>query len=399
MRILLLVDCYVPSTVSSAKHMHDLANQLARLGHEPLVAAPDETLDRSSRVDEESGVRVLRVRTPPLKGSGKVARAINEWRLPQRIWREGRELFRDHPCDLIVFYSPTIFFGPLVARLRRLWSCPSYLILRDIFPAWAVDAGILRADSLAVRYFRRKELQQYAAADVIGVQSPANLKYFEERGWAGRYRLEVLYNWATLNEEGLSPTDYRTRWGLEDKIVFFFGGNLGVARDLAGLVRLARAFRDDGAVYFQLVGDGAERQMLESLILENKLDNISIRPPVGQWDYLGMLHEFDVGLISLDRSLKTQNFPGKMFGYLYASMPILASVNPGNDLKTILEEHDAGLVFINGEDDKLLEGARRLARDGELRERLGRNGRALLERRFSVARAAQRILAHASGER
>ena len=63
-----------------------------------------------------------------------------------------------------------------------------------------------------------------------------------------------------------------------------------------------------------------------------------------------MLREFDVGLISLDRGLKTQNFPGKLLGYLYFAMPVLASINPGNDLRLVLEESGAGLVCENGSD-------------------------------------------------
>jgi glycosyltransferase involved in cell wall biosynthesis len=107
-----------------------------------------------------------------------------------------------------------------------------------------------------------------------------------------------------------------------------------------------------------------------------------------------MLSEFDVGLISLDRNLKTQNFPGKMLGYMYHSMPILASINPGNDLKEILEGRQAGLVCINGEDDLLAAHAHRLVRDEGYRRLLGKNARALLESTFSVSKAAGQILSH-----
>ncbi|PKN16555.1 MAG: L-fucosamine transferase, partial [Deltaproteobacteria bacterium HGW-Deltaproteobacteria-6] len=96
----------------------------------------------------------------------------------------------------------------------------------------------------------------------------------------------------------------------------------------------------------------------------------------------------------LDRNLRTQNFPGKLLGYMYHSMPILASINPGNDLKDILENNNAGLVCINGEDSLLVSSARRLAGSETLRRQLGLNARALLESTFSVSKAAQQILSH-----
>ena len=57
-------------------------------------------------------------------------------------------------------------------------------------------------------------------------------------------------------------------------------------------------------------------------------------------DYLALLTECDLGLISLDRKLTTHNVPGKLLGYLEAGLPVLASINEGNDLGTILEQPD-----------------------------------------------------------
>jgi glycosyltransferase involved in cell wall biosynthesis len=394
MRVLLLVDCYLPSTKSSATHIHDLAVELAGRGHEVTVAAPDDTLSSRCSVGQVQGITVLRTRSPRIKGAPLVLRAIHEIRLSGVMWRAGRTFFTEHPCDLIAFYSPTIFFGPLVRRLKRLWGCPAYLILRDIFPQWAVDASILRERSLPYRYFRRRELEQYAAADVIGVQSPGNLRYFEERGWTARYRLEVLYNWAPAEHGSLPESRLREQLGLQGKVVFFYGGNIGVAQDMDNVLRLAESLRDERDVHFLLVGDGSEVPRLKELIRTKSLENVTIHPPLDLRAYLAALAEFDVGLITLDRALKTQNFPGKMLGYMSFAIPTLASINPGNDLRQVLEGSDAGLVADNGDDARLREHALRLARDPELRRRIGENGRRLLRERFSTGAAAERLLSH-----
>jgi glycosyltransferase involved in cell wall biosynthesis len=309
------------------------------------------------------------------------------------IWDRGRQFFKDNPCDLIIYYSPTIFFGSLVKRLKKKFRCPSYLILRDLFPQWAVDAGILRK-GLVYHYLKWKERQHHEAADIIGVQSPANLLYFRENGLDKKYRLEVLYNWTTLEEKSILPGDHRKRLGLQGKVVFFYGGNIGIAQDMDNVVRLAVNLQNEPDAYFLLVGEGSEVPRLRAEIASKGLMNIAIHPAVGQREYLSMLSEFDVGLISLDHSLKTQNFPGKMLGYMYYSTPMLASINPGNDLKVILEDNEAGLVCINKDDETFATFARRLLADEALRLRLGRNARALLESTFSVSGAARQILAH-----
>ena len=204
---------------------------------------PDPDVKSPSGGDRADGLDVLRIRSGKRKGASHILRAIHEARLSSLMWSHGRTYFESHPADLVVSYSPTIFFGGLVRRLKQRWQCPSYLILRDIFPQWAVDAGVMK-QGLAWRFFRWVEDRQYAAADVIGVQSPANLDYFRQRGWDNRYRLEVLHNWMQVGD--VPPTSGETLkvWGLEDCVVFFNGGNIGIAQDVDNLVRVAENLRE-----------------------------------------------------------------------------------------------------------------------------------------------------------
>jgi len=393
MRILIIVVYYLPSTKSSAKLIHDLAVEFCRLGHETIVLTPDDELVLDSEVAYVNGIKILRVRTGKIGRASKIVRGFNEILLSPMLWRKGRKFFQNNMCDLVVWYSPSIFFASLVKKLKKLFGCPSYLILRDIFPQWAVDAGVLKK-GIIYKFFRRKEVEQYEAADVIGVQSPANLGYFRENRFESRYHLEVLYNWSKLEETNIPYRNYREQLGLNGKIVFFYGGNIGVAQDMDNIIRLADNLRNEPKAYFLLVGDGSEVERLKEIIKKKKLTNITIHEAVDQQQYLAMLSEFDVGLISLERKIKTQNFPGKMLGYMYYSMPILASINPGNDLKEILEEKHAGLVCINGNDAQFRDNAIQLIRDSNLRYQLGLNARSLLKSTFSVSRAAEQILAH-----
>ena len=97
MRILLLVDCYLPSTKSSAKLMHDLAVELCDRGHDVVLAAPDDGLRTAFSLTERDRLTVLRIRTGKIKGASKARRAINEMRLSRVFWRAGRKFFRAQP--------------------------------------------------------------------------------------------------------------------------------------------------------------------------------------------------------------------------------------------------------------------------------------------------------------
>lgn len=393
MRILLLVDDYLPSPKSAPKLVHDLGVQFVREGHEVAVVTPGDSDSNPVDVSVEDGIRIVRVKSGNLKNVNWVMRGWRESRLSAILWRRARSFFEANPFDLIVTYSPSIFFAALVRRLKELWRCPSYLVLRDVFPKWAVDAGVLRK-GLRYRYFRHVELMQYAAADVIGVETPANLRYFAEELPDKAYRLEVLLNWTEIKDRPARTSSYRSQLGLTDKVVFFYGGNIGIAQDMDNILRLAGSLREHRGISFLLVGNGSQSLRLRDEITKRGLANIEILPPVSQDDYPSLLSEFDVGLVSLDRRLQTSSHPGKLLGYMTCEMPILASINPGNDLSSLLQDADAGIACENGDDQGLLEAALHLAGDGELRKHMGKNARSLLESRFSARAAAAQILAH-----
>src|SRR5260370_13077276 len=97
-------------------------------------------------------------------------------------------------------------------------------------------------------------------------------------------------------------------------------------------------------------------------------------------------------MISLDRRLTNHNIPGKVLGYLYWGLPVLTSINAGNDLVDLLERSQAGFCFVNGDNENLRAAALQLASDRQLRAQMGRNGPRLLETTFSVEATARQIL-------
>jgi len=143
--------------------------------------------------------------------------------------------------------------------------------------------------------------------------------------------------------------------------------------------------------HFVLVGAGDEVELVRNAINEYNLINMTLLPSVGQDEFKHMLAEFDVGLFSLHIDHSTHNFPGKLLGYMVQSLPILGSVNRGNDLKEVIENYDAGLITINGEDEALLVNAIKFL-DEEYRKKIGANAQNLLKSTFSVEAATNQIV-------
>ncbi|EMD9273521.1 glycosyltransferase family 4 protein [Cronobacter malonaticus] len=393
MKLALIIDDYLPnSTRVGAKMFHELAQEFLRNGHDVTVITPDTTINKALSIDIVEGVTTWRFKSGALKDVNKILRAINETLLSWRAWRSIKKLVQNDTFDGIVYYSPSIFWGGLVRKLKAHCQCPAYLILRDLFPQWVIDAGMIKNDSVIAQYFRLFEKQTYAHADRIGLMSEKNLELF--RTLNKGYPCEVLRNWASLTPVNL-PENYvpiRKKLKLEDKVIFFYGGNIGHAQDMSNLLRLTRKMSVHPQAHFLFIGQGDEVELINNLAKKWNLSNFTYLPSVKQDDFKFILSEMDIGLFSLSARHSAHNFPGKLLGYMVESLPILGSVNAGNDLLDVINENNAGFIHVNGEDDKLYHSARALLMDASLRQQMGAGAHTLLKKQFSVHSAAQAIV-------
>lgn len=392
MKLLLIIDDYLPdSTKVGAKMMHELALELKNNSHEVSVLTPKPLQKELLTIQKIDGIRVLFFRSGKIKNVGKLKRAINESLLSYQAFKSAKEYLKENPCNGIIYFSPSIFFGSLVKKLTELWNCKSYLILRDIFPQWAVDNSLINENSLIHKYFNFFEKINYKSADKIGVMSPSNLEFFKSKN-INTSKFEVLYNWAQIVKVPKAENNYRKKLKLNNKIVLFYGGNIGHAQQMINLINLAKKFKNNSSVHFLFVGQGDEVELLLEEVSNNKLENVTYLPPVNQNIYFEMLNEFDIGMFSLHSGHKTHNFPGKLLGYMSYSKPILGCVNTGNDLAEVVNLAKAGIIVDSNDSFGLYESAKILIDSESVRNKMGMNGRELLINKFSVKSISKQIV-------
>jgi glycosyltransferase involved in cell wall biosynthesis len=391
MRIALIADAYPPLRTSGAVQVKDLARELVSQGHEVTVVAPCLTRGEPWEIDWVDGVQVLRVAALTTKDVGYVRRTFAEAVLPFKMLRG----LRNSPLNTVqwqaaIWYSPSIFLGILVWSLKRSTRCRSYLILRDIFPEWAVDIGLLHK-GLAYRFFKGIQWIQYAVADVIGVQSASNLDYLAQ--WAtkkpGR-RLEVLHNWlAPAPNVGCSISVERTP--LAGRTIFVYVGNMGVAQGIEILLDLAARLRARRDVGFLFVGRGSAVPRVRSLTDSHKLENVMVFDEIEPSEVPGLLGQCHIGLVALDPRHKTHNVPGKFVAYVQAGLPVLARTNAGNDLATLIAREHVGYACVGDTPDTLQSLAEQLCNNRSLRDEMSSNARRLAQSAFSVTAVAKQV--------
>lgn len=393
-RIYIFLEHYYPKSQSiSAQLISELADGISEFGHEIFLIVPDPNVKFPFEIRIIKGQKVVFFKSPDTKKSNRILRALSELLLSLSAYISLRDFIRENPPEYILYLSPTIFYGPYLNYLKKNLNIKSYLILRDIFPQWAVEVGLIKENSFIHKFFKYFEELNYSAANHIGLEAPSILNQFNQRQVAHAKKTELLFNWVRKDKPNVrKEISLREKYGLKDELIFFYGGNIGVAQDVQNIVRLAENMKNITKVVFIIIGNGTERKLIHDLIFEKKLDEkIIFDEGVSNEIFMDYITEVDVGLISLNKNNRGHNIPGKILNYCRFGIPILGSVNQNNDIINIINENNAGIVVTNGDDSQFFNAAKHFL-DKSFRAESSVGSKGLVEKLFSVDVASNKIL-------
>lgn len=392
MRIALIADTFPPFRTSGAVQLRDLSREFLRQGHQLTVLLPCAELDQAWSIETIDDVQVVRLKAPRTKDIGYLRRTLGEFLMPFVMRRHfDRSPLAQLQWDGVVWYAPSIFHGPLAKTLKQRSKCKGYLIIRDIFPEWAADMGLMRRGWLPYRFFDTVARYQYRVADTIGVQTPGNLGYFTDWQKQPGRRLEVLPNW--LGQAATVPCSVRVaETALAGRKVLVYAGNMGVAQGMDILLELAASLSARADIGFLFVGRGTDAARLARQAAERGLDNVLFRDEIDPDEIPDLYAQCHVGLVALDPRHKSHNIPGKFLTYMQSGLPVLATINAGNDLSSLIRQERVGMA---SEDDSvhcLRQMAEELLECVEDDAALPLRCKNLFARLFSVENSVQQVV-------
>lgn len=393
MRIALIADTFPPMQTSGAVQLRDLSREFVRQGHAITVLLPSPDQEALWSLEEFDGVELLRLKAPRTKDISYFRRTLSECIMPFAMLRQLRKspLARE-TWDGIVWYSPSIFHGPLAKALKIRSNCRGYLIIRDLFPEWAVDVGLI-GRGLPYIFFKTVANYQYAAADIIGVQSQGNLGYFKDWQQLPGRKLEVLQNWLSKPAQARCTIRVNST-ALAERKVFVYAGNMGVAQGMNILLDLAENLKHRTDVGFLFVGRGRDNISLKDLTKDRKLDNVLFYDEINPDEIPDLYSQCSAGIVVLDSKHKSHNIPGKFLTYMQNGLPVLANVNAGNDLAQMIRDAQVGQVSETNEVSDLIQLTEKLLSQIDLEAYdLSNRCRKLFEQKFAVDKTVRQIIA------
>jgi lipopolysaccharide/colanic/teichoic acid biosynthesis glycosyltransferase len=292
--------------------------------------------------------------------------------------------------DIVWGTSPPIFQAVtayLVARLKRV---PFVFEVRDLWPDFAIETGVLR-NPLLIWASRRLERFLYHHADRLIVNSPGFSPHLRRCG-VPEEKIALIPNGVEVSM--FNPADQgeaiRQELRLENKFIALYAGAHGLANDLGTVLLAAKRLEAYPDIVFVLVGDGKERPNLIRQAEELGISNVRFVPAQPKARMPAFLAAADVCIAILKPiPMFTTTYPNKVFDYMAAGRPTVLAID--GVIREVIEAADGGTFVQPGDPAALAEAVLRYYRDPDLRHRHGQNARSYVAAHFDRSQQAPKL--------
>jgi len=333
----------------------------------------------------------------PVRQTALLARRFNDVAYGRGVARKILEL---HPDAVISGNAPTEAQGAIINACRTADIRFVYW-LQDIFSV-AVSKLVSKqlgfAGKIVGWYYQYLEKRQFRASDSIVVitEDFAPLA----RAWGGDEKVSVIENWGALDDISVGEKDngWARQHGLNDSFAYIYSGTIGRKHNPELLLRLAEETGSSGLVV--VVAQGVSVQHLHDEKAVRKIGSMKLLPIQPAEVLPDVLATADVLVAMIEVDAGTFAVPSKVLSYMCAGRPILLAAPKENLAARTVEKARAGIVVDPADEAGLLNAARRLRDNPQLRASLGANGRAYAERTFDIQRITdrfERVLLHSRG--
>lgn len=336
-KVVWVINHYAGSRLHGMEYRHYyLAQQFLRMGYRPaIICASFHHL--LTKLPEERGAEVDGVPYVWIKArryeKNNARRALNLLDFTVRLaLRSPRDLPRP---DVIIASSPHPFVAFNGWRLARKYGAKLIFEVRDLWPLTLLEVGGHSPHHPFVRTMARAERLGYErCAYTVSLLGGAK-DYMVAHGLdASKFVYIPNGIDPQTSHENAAPLPQEhdrviRELKTQDKLVVLYSGNHGIVNALGNVIEAARLLKDEPAVHFLLVGQGPEKEHLQSDARQARLTNVTFLPPVSRTEMPALTHAADVGYVGLQRRdlFRYGVSPNKLYEYMSAELPILFAID------------------------------------------------------------------------
>lgn len=390
-RLWVLSELYYPEQTSTGYFLTKIAEGLSNDYDVQAICGQPSYSERgitAPHFEHRNGVAIHRMKATHFDKDKLLFRLVNAATMTLATgWFLLRHLKRGDQL-LVVTNPPTL--PPVAVTISRLKDCRALLLVHDVFPETLAVTRMLSRDSFLFKSISWVMRATYRAFDRVIVLGRDMQELVERSYGVASQRIAIIPNWGDSDEVvpiERSKNAFAKQYGLIDKTVIQFSGNIGRTHDIASLIHVARQLRHLDELVFLFVGYGGKTPLIEKAINDDQLANIVFAPRQPR-EMLGpMLACADATVIAFEDDMLGISVPSRMYNVMSAATPIIAMADPQSELALCVEENDAGWVIPAGDRASLqsvIEAIAAASSEGKGRAK-GLNGRMAVRARYSLA--------------
>ena len=381
LHILLIHQAFVALDEPGGTRHYEFARYLVEQGHRvTVITSPVSYLTGKADMQtstQDNGLVIIKSATYQSLHKSFVHRLLNFFSFTISSFFVG---VRVKNVDLVWGTSPPLFQVFTAWALSRIKRVPFLFEVRDLWPAFAVEVGVLR-NRILIAASEWLERFLYKRADCLVLNSPGFAEHVKMRG--GR-EIRVVPNGAdaAMFDPGADGAAFRKQFALDGKFIVLYAGAHGLSNDLGMVLSVAEKLEAEQNIAIVLMGDGKDKPILQEQAARMGLNNVHFLPPTPKAQMAEALAAADTCLAILKPlKLYATVYPNKVFDYMAAGRPVILAID--GVIRKVIEEAGAGVFVQPGNPDALVEAIRQYAVDPANGKRMGLAGRKYLEQHFN----------------
>lgn len=394
--LLIYAHYYYPDVASTGQILTELAEGLQESFHITVICTVPSYTGKVSQYyrkhkyyyENINGVDVLRIRVPEFRKDFAPSRIVN---IVSYFFSAIAATFRVERQDYVFTISqPPVLGGLLGVIGKHLKRAKLIYNIQDFNPE-QVKAVEFTSNKLILDTMMLLDKHSCKAADKVIVVGRDMIETLKNRFASRMVPYAYINNW--INEKEIYPLPkndqsvqkFRQKYGLGDKFVIMYSGNIGLYYDLPNLLRLIAQFKQEKAVAFAFIGEGSVLQELKEYQRQHHLENVVFIPYQEKKDLIYSLNAGDVHFVVNAKGIKGVSVPSKLYGVMAAGKPVFGILEEGSEARLIVEEADCGKVVTPEDYAAIHELMNEFIRkkDSEALKQMGENGRDYLTRHLT----------------
>ncbi len=294
--------------------------------------------------------------------------------------------------DILVAKTDPPLISVPAAIVAKLRSASLVNWVQDIFPevAQKLNVRYIRGPLyFMLKCLRNMGLRTARQNIVIGKKMA---EYLRNQGISDD-KITIIDNWMDNKQvKPVVPEKNRLRkeWGLADKCVVGYSGNLGRAHEFTTILDAAEMLIDEPDIAFVFIGGGVRIDSARSECQRRGLSNVLFKPYQPKERLSESLSVPDIHLISLNPALEGLIVPSKFYGVLSVGRPIVFIGDKNGEIAHKLKKHQCGLAVEEGDAARLCAVIRRFSKDSDFGIQMAKNSLRISEEIYGAEAAIKK---------